>query len=89
MFTRAYDKAAAFTRPLVTAIRTNDGKITTSIGAYVVVNGTWGVTAYRLEMGNTSVVLATDVERGDPDSDKPLHMCCDVKGSLQHFGEFV
>ena len=47
-----------------------------------------GVTAYRLELGNASVVFATDVERGDPDSDEALRKLAHGADVLIHDAQY-
>ena len=47
-----------------------------------------GVTAYRLETGDTSVVFATDVERGDAASDEALHKLAHGAGVLIHDAQY-
>ena len=47
-----------------------------------------GVTAYRLEMGNSSVVFATDVERGDPASDDALRRLAQGADVLIHDAQY-
>lgn len=45
MFQSAFDRGRQFTRPFVTAIRRSNGEVAMGLGAWVIVNDNWGVTA--------------------------------------------
>jgi phosphoribosyl 1,2-cyclic phosphodiesterase len=48
-----------------------------------------GVTAYRIEHGDRTLVLATDVEAGDPDSDASLVELAQGADVLIHDGQYL
>jgi len=48
-----------------------------------------GVTAYRFDHGERSVVIATDYERGDPDSDAALARLAEGAGILIHDAQYT
>ena len=45
MFSKAFDKASAFTHPLVISTRTHDGRVKTDVASFIAINDSWAITA--------------------------------------------
>jgi hypothetical protein len=80
MFQEAYRKANAFTRPLVVASRTCSGDIGTGIGAFVVINSEWAITAAHnlawvvKARADQGAIAAFDAEVADLEANKELNV---------------